>query len=264
VFRSNAELENIWVTSWKGCNKTDVQTIHREVLSDDKSYLQEFALQRKEKDEEELIAKKGLAPVGSLMFSEAVERRLDVFIFSIHCAQCVRGAPVGDRDVRLNGKKVCDIHDLHALCVLTFCTRGTKAQTRDWHQEIWSPLTQSPPGSPSVPMAHMTMSISMMNVRIQEKTQTQKHDSSADFTPLATPTETELVAKMSEQREAEQPEASEPEETKPPFTSAPNIELASFYLPLYASRWLLIPAYIEVSFASRLAIYVRHPTAQPG
>jgi len=90
----------------------------------------------------------------------------------------------------------------------------------------------------------------------QEKMQTQKHDSSADSTPSAMPAETELLAKMSEQREAEQPEASGPEETMPPFTSAPNIQLTSFYLPLYASPWLLIPAYLEVSFASCLAIYV--------
>jgi len=40
--------------------------------------------------------------------------------------------------------------------------------------------------------------------------------------------------------------------------------LTPFNLPLYASPWLFIPAYIEVSFLTCTAIYVRHPTARPG
>ena len=40
--------------------------------------------------------------------------------------------------------------------------------------------------------------------------------------------------------------------------------LTPFYLPLYASPWLFIPAYIEPSFTTCSAIYVRHPTARPG
>lgn len=40
--------------------------------------------------------------------------------------------------------------------------------------------------------------------------------------------------------------------------------LTPFYLPLYASPSLFIPAYIEVNFATCAAIYVRHPTARPG
>jgi hypothetical protein len=37
-----------------------------------------------------------------------------------------------------------------------------------------------------------------------------------------------------------------------------------FFLPQYASPWLYIPAYIEVSFLTCSAVYVRHPTARPG
>lgn len=40
--------------------------------------------------------------------------------------------------------------------------------------------------------------------------------------------------------------------------------LTPFFLPPYASPWLFIPAYIEVSFSTCTAIYVRHPTARPG
>lgn len=40
--------------------------------------------------------------------------------------------------------------------------------------------------------------------------------------------------------------------------------LTPFALPRYASPWLFIPAYIEPSFLTCSAIYVRHPTARPG
>jgi hypothetical protein len=43
-----------------------------------------------------------------------------------------------------------------------------------------------------------------------------------------------------------------------------NTSLTPFHLPLYASPWLFIPAYIEPSFSTCSAIYVRHPTARPG
>lgn len=40
--------------------------------------------------------------------------------------------------------------------------------------------------------------------------------------------------------------------------------LTPFTLPPYASPFLFIPAYIEVSFPTCSAVYVRHPTARPG
>lgn len=40
--------------------------------------------------------------------------------------------------------------------------------------------------------------------------------------------------------------------------------LTPFTLPPYASPFLFIPAYIEPSFSTCSAIYVRHPTARPG
>jgi len=45
-------------------------------------------------------------------------------------------------------------------------------------------------------------------------------------------------------------------------TEKPTI--TPFYLPLYSSPWLFIPAYIEPCFTTCSAIYVRHPTARPG
>ncbi|EGN94389.1 hypothetical protein SERLA73DRAFT_163002 [Serpula lacrymans var. lacrymans S7.3] len=41
-------------------------------------------------------------------------------------------------------------------------------------------------------------------------------------------------------------------------------QLTPFNLPPYASPFIFIPAYTEVSFPTCSAIYVRHPTARPG
>ena len=37
----------------------------------------------------------------------------------------------------------------------------------------------------------------------------------------------------------------------------------SFHLPPYASPFLFLPAYLEVSYQTCSFIYVRHPTARP-
>jgi len=43
-----------------------------------------------------------------------------------------------------------------------------------------------------------------------------------------------------------------------------NTSLTPFTLPDYAAPFIFIPAYIEPSFTTCSAIYVRHPTARPG
>ena len=40
--------------------------------------------------------------------------------------------------------------------------------------------------------------------------------------------------------------------------------LTPFQLPPFASPWIFVPAYLEVSYNTCSAIYVRHPTARPG
>jgi len=37
-----------------------------------------------------------------------------------------------------------------------------------------------------------------------------------------------------------------------------------FHLPDYATPFIFIPAYLEVSFQTCSAVYLRHPTARPG
>ena len=51
---------------------------------------------------------------------------------------------------------------------------------------------------------------------------------------------------------------------KPPAPRRKELSGLPFDLPDYASPFLFIPAYLEVSFAACSAIYVRHPTARPG
>lgn len=38
----------------------------------------------------------------------------------------------------------------------------------------------------------------------------------------------------------------------------------TFHLPDYAAPFIFVPAYLEVSFPTCSAVYLRHPTARPG
>lgn len=110
----------------------------RKVLGDDKASLEEFALRKKkEKELAEEEAIKGMAPVGSLMFSE-VERRIDIFLFRccfVHSVYEARRLIIHG-NVKLNGKKVC-VHFKQVSCYrLTLCS--TKTQIRGWHPATWS------------------------------------------------------------------------------------------------------------------------------
>lgn len=49
-----------------------------------------------------------------------------------------------------------------------------------------------------------------------------------------------------------------------PQAQQSSTSLTPFNLPPYASPHIFIPAYIEPSFSTCSAIYVRHPTARPG
>jgi hypothetical protein len=61
------------------------------------------------------------------------------------------------------------------------------------------------------------------------------------------------------------PESSDPSQSSlstKPASLGPSS--TPFNLPQYASPFIFIPAYAEVSFPTCSAIYVRHPTARPG
>lgn len=96
----------------------------RKVLGNDQASLEEFAKRkRKEKELEEEMEQKGMAPVGSLMFSE-VERRIDVFLFRccfVHSVYEARRLVIHG-DVMLNGKKVSTVSRLNVWYLIHFTT----------------------------------------------------------------------------------------------------------------------------------------------
>jgi len=47
-------------------------------------------------------------------------------------------------------------------------------------------------------------------------------------------------------------------------SSVKDKTLTPFNLPAYASPFIFVPAYLEVSFPTCSVVYVRHPTARPG
>ncbi|KAN0131747.1 hypothetical protein V8E53_010589, partial [Lactarius tabidus] len=69
-------------------------------------------------------------------------------------------------------------------------------------------------------------------------------------------------------KSSEEPAAEEVKDEPPVSTSrsvsTKDKSLTPFDLPAYASPFIFIPAYLEVSFPTCSVIYVRHPTARPG
>ncbi|KZV76884.1 alpha-L RNA-binding motif-containing protein [Peniophora sp. CONT] len=59
-------------------------------------------------------------------------------------------------------------------------------------------------------------------------------------------------------------EASDTSTSTPATTKTDALHDRSFHLPPYASPFLFLPAYLEVSYQTCSFVYVRHPTARPG
>lgn len=57
---------------------------------------------------------------------------------------------------------------------------------------------------------------------------------------------------------------SDPNTSEPVSKESFTDKLTPFHLPPYASPFIFLPAYAEVSFPTCSAVYVRHPTARPG
>ena len=70
--------------------------------------------------------------------------------------------------------------------------------------------------------------------------------------------------KSSEELAAEEPKDEIPASTEQSALVAKDKTLTPFHLPAYASPFIFIPAYLEVSFPTCSVVYVRHPTARPG
>ncbi|KAI0946766.1 hypothetical protein AcW1_010135 [Taiwanofungus camphoratus] len=215
-------------------------------LSDLNKWARKDLAAEKEAKRLEAEQAKGLAPVGSLMFRE-VERRIDVVIFRACLAHSVYEARrlVIHGDVLLNGKK---------------------------HQ---NPNTRLAPGD--------MVSVEPKAIRFLQASALPKNEAEAAPETIATEEATSLDADTTAEAEAdagaEQAEANTNAEPDASTSSPPDTpttkpkpkpkrdseaDLTPFHLPPYASPFIFIPAYIEPSFATCSAIYVRHPTARPG
>ncbi|PPQ88197.1 hypothetical protein CVT25_005162 [Psilocybe cyanescens] len=213
----------------------------RQVFGDDQNELEEYAKRKtkakeKERKLEEEIERKGLAPVGSLMFRE-VERRMDVFLFRccfVHSVYEARRLIIHGY-VKLNGKK--HSHANTRLAPGDMVTVDPAAIR----------FLQPPHG----PMDRIVGPVPKPNSTAQKSTDESKSAEQTSENVEAA----ENVEATTEATEATKEVADIPYWKRPP---------TPFYLPEYASPWLFIPAYIEVSFKTCSAVYVRHPTARPG
>ncbi|KAF9787989.1 hypothetical protein BJ322DRAFT_1046351 [Thelephora terrestris] len=150
-------------------------------------------------------ASKGLAPVGSLMFSE-VERRIDVVIFRSCLAHSVYEARrmVVHGNVLLNGRKHQDANtrlapgDMVTVDPKAISFLRPRTAKADPDEEVDRDVVPSKDVSPSI----------------------AEDGSSTGQIP--------------------------------------------FHIPDYAAPFIFIPAYLEVSFQTCSAVYLRHPTARPG
>lgn len=71
-------------------------------------------------------------------------------------------------------------------------------------------------------------------------------------------------AEVNEDAVTEEPASLVSSSAKPKKKAPKGSDLTPFNLPDYASPFIFIPAYLEVSFPTCSTVYLRHPTARPG
>lgn len=172
--------------------------------------------------------KKGLAPVGSLMMAE-LERRIDIFMFRCCFAHSVYEARrlVIHGHVLLNGTKVRSHRVFSSVLWLTSSVGLQHANAN----------TRLSPGD--------MVSVDPAVIPFLQKPKAAKADD------VDTP----------EEKDSPESSAGSQATRKP---TQPVDALTPFNLPPYASPFIFLPAYAEVSFPTCSAVYVRHPTARPG
>ncbi|KAH9830214.1 uncharacterized protein C8Q71DRAFT_862785 [Rhodofomes roseus] len=187
---------------------------------------------------------KSLAPVGSLMFIE-VERRIDVLIFRSCFAQSVYEARrmVVHGDVMLNGKKHTnpntrlapgDMISVDPAAVRFLQAKGAPKEDAD---------------------------ISEKDEAADEAYADAESDDGGSHSTSERP---EATTEASSDKVPAADQKSDAKSSKWKTVNKNKANLTPFHLPPYASPFIFIPAYIEPSFATCSAVYLRHPTARPG
>jgi len=253
----------------------------KKILGDDSIDLSSWAgrtrTARKEQQRSAEEDAKGLAPVGSLMLAE-VERRLDVFIFRCCFAHSVYEARrlVIHGDVLLNGKKhqnantrlaPGDMVSVNPKAIRFLQPLPASAEIEDIETSPGQEATTETSKGSESDKASVTTTAEGEAAATEVP---EEAEAIEDEESLAAE-EHEVLDEEFDEDESEEAEKAPP--TPPKKRGSPfsilkdlqkNPDLTPFNLPAYASPWLFIPAYIEVSFATCSAIYVRHPTARPG
>ncbi|GAA5941225.1 hypothetical protein JCM3775_006653 [Rhodotorula graminis] len=168
-------------------------------------------------------------PLASLMFAE-VEKRLDTVVFRCCFADSVykARAMVIHGKVTLNGQVTRD--------------PNVKLQPGDlFSVDPSAVVTLQRPRGAAAPSS-----------------------SSAAEPAAAAPAEADAAAPSSSSSDSPAPSSSPA--PAPLAGNAPSTgpQPLAFHLPDYASPFLFVPAYLEPSFATCSAVYLRHPTARPG
>jgi ribosomal protein S4 len=226
----------------------------KRVIGNDATDLDAFALREKQKKREERRLhdenEKGLAPVGSLMLRE-VERRIDVFIFRCCFAHSVYEARrlVIHGNVLLNGKKVRLLKGM--VCSIQFTP---------FHQHQNANTRLTPGDMVSVNPEAIRFLRGKPYAEVVEQLLSTKSN------PADVKTASETVTKPTPEAKDSppQPVISKDAPKRHSVSQLVVRNLTPFNPPPYASPHLFIPAYIEPSFATCSAIFVRHPTARPG
>lgn len=228
---------------------------------DDKNDLEVYARRRLQQDAYAREEKaKGLTPVGSLMFSH-VERRIDVFIFRCCFAHSVYDARrlVIHGYVRLNGKPHSDANTRLAPGDMVSVDPGAirffktpDRQVTDVRQVLIDRYEKA--------VAAREKAWDEEDAEAVAAAQQRELDLMGDL-PLLPVDVTESAVEKEEYEVEEEEEAAE---TDPVLSGPHPSTLTPFHLPTHASAFLFIPAYIQPSFATCSAVYVRHPTARPG
>jgi len=194
---------------------------------------------------------KGLAPVGSLMFRE-VERRIDVLIFRSCLAQSVYEARrlVVHGDVMLNGKKHTNPNtrlapgDMISVDPRAIRFLQAKAAPKEKVDEISEKDEAADEAYADA-----------------ESADEESHSDAASSTSEGTSNAPSSRRAASTAKSAADAKSGAMDKWT---TVKDKTNLTPFHLPPYASPFIFIPAYIEPSFATCSAVYLRHPTARPG
>ncbi|CAG8726059.1 7132_t:CDS:2, partial [Acaulospora colombiana] len=206
------------------------------------------ARERKAKEEDEELAS---APVGSLMFIE-VERRLDTIVFR----SCLSTSVYQARHLVLTGKVKLN----GVVCK----SPGKKLEPGDMISVEPTAISFLQQSAPNAHMRTSELPVEETIPEEQEPTENSEFEASAtesneSVDEVAATEIEETEAQVHESKYCQKLEGRKEAEEQAAYHDTLGFQLK---IPDYAAPFLFVPAYLEVSFVTCSAVYVRHPTAR--